>query len=108
MPDSFEDLQFTSDAQRLYFTEARLGIEVEDFLRSNTGKLLQHRAVQQYETAKEAMCHLDMDRQEDLATYKRHKFQLELANQFLRWCAEAIQNGHTSEQLVNDLEERQA
>ena len=108
MPDSFEDLQFTSDAQRLYFAEARLGIEVEDFLRSDIGKLLQHRAVQQYEDAKEIMCHLNIDSTADQSTYKHQKFQLELANQFLQWCAEAIQNGHTSEQLVNDLEERQA
>lgn len=106
--DSFDDLQFTSISQRTYFTEARLGLEVEDFLRSNTGKILQHRAIQQCEEAKQAMCDLDVDDPTDRVTYKRHRFKMAVADQFLRWCVEAIQNGQTSEQLVKELEEHEA
>jgi|GEM_PF-2307367 len=106
--DSFEDLQFTSMSQRTYFAEARLGLEVEEFLRSNTGKLLQHRAVQQCEEAKQAMCYLDIDKNIGQSEYKQHQFNMKVAEQFLYWCVEAIRNGQTSEQLVHELEENGA
>ena len=105
---SFEDLQFTSESQRNYFIEARLGQAVEDFLHSDVGKLLHHRAIKQYEDAKQGMCELDIDSQVDQGVYKTLKFQLKLADQFMSWCAEAIQNGQTSEQLVSELQENEA
>ena len=100
--NSFGDVEFTSTEQKEYFQEARLGIDFENFLRSDVGRFLQARAVREYESAKEGILDCNPDSFFGRRKIKKFQQQAAAADNFLNWCAEAITNGRQAEQLLED------
>lgn len=94
---SLNTLDFIDEAEQQYFAEAQLGYQVEEFLRSPTGRLLHGRAKQQLEQAKEDVLGLDTEDPDCLRKLKQIRTQAEVARCFMRWCAEAIDNGNAAQ-----------
>ena len=96
-------LDFTNEQELHYFSEALFGEKVRDFLNGEIGRYLHGRAKLEYEEAKEKAIHCNTDSaygQRKLAQYQK---QADTAACFMRWCAEAIQNGDESFQLMEEI-----
>lgn len=100
--DNVIEYDFLNEQERLYFAEARLGIEVEKFLKSDVGRYLHGRARQEYEEAKELM--LECNPSTLLGRRKIRKLQnkAQTAARFMQWCAEGIANGRGAEVQLED------
>lgn len=90
------------DSQEQLFEEAKLGIEVEDFLRSKTGRYLRGRAVAQYEEAKEGILSCNPDSFFGRRKIKQHQQQAALADMFMKWCADVIAHGREAEAFLDE------
>ena len=99
-PEVFID--FHDEDERALFTEARLGQEALDFLSTPLGQLLQGRAQGDLEEAKDILIDLDP---EDDSTIRKWQMKAQMAQQFLRWIGEAIQNGYHAEQQLETYSE---
>ncbi len=97
-PDNF--IQFHNDEERALFTEAKLGQEAINFLASDLGRFLQGCAQADIDDAKEALITVDCRQYEAIENLQ---FQARVANQFIGWIGEAIQNGHYAEQQLDQL-----
>ena len=97
-PEDF--IEFHSDEERALFTEAKLGHEAITFLASDLGRLLQGRAEADIEAAKEELIRVSSH---EVNTIERLQFNAQVAEQFIRWIGEAIQNGHHAEQTLEVL-----
>jgi hypothetical protein len=104
---NFDDIDFTSEAEREYFQEALLGERVYEFLNSEVGRYLHGRAKQEREEAKEQLivlgCKLD-------STYGRRKIKqysdmAENADNFMRWCADAITSADEATKMLRVVRE---
>lgn len=86
-------VEFVDDREREYFARARLGIDVETFLNSSTGRFLHGRARMEIEECKNDM--LDCNPNSWLGRRKLTKLQQRAATArlFMAWCAEAIIDG---------------
>ncbi|MCF1431342.1 MAG: hypothetical protein LPD71_00100 [Shewanella sp.] len=96
------DIQFTSDKERELFTEARLGQEALDFLRTPLGKWLRGVAEQEKKAALEELLTVPFNNQERIL-----QLQLKggMAANLLTWIGEAIQNGRYAEEELENLNE---
>lgn len=97
-PEDFID--FRSEEDRALFAEAKLGHEAQMFLCSDLGRLLQGRAEAEIEAAKNELIRVPVH---EVATIELLQFQAQVAEQFIRWIGEAIQNGHHAEQQLDEL-----
>jgi len=88
-----------------YVIRARLGIEVEDFLRSTVGRYLHQRAKIDYEDAKEELLACDLTSREGRENATKAQHKANVANTFIRYCAEAIQDGFAAEKELNREEQ---
>ena len=86
-------VEFIDDQERIYFAEAALGQQFVEFLRSQVGRMLHGRAKQQLDEAKTEMLALDPSTPEGLEKWREKKIDAEVAQAFMTWCAEAINNG---------------
>lgn len=100
--DKLAHLQFVDERERLYFAQAHLGIEVHQFLGSNVGKLLHGRAIQEYEQAKEDLLKCNLGNWFGRRKAQKLQQQAAIADRFMRWCAEAIMDGHAAEQELEE------
>ncbi len=97
-PEEF--IQFHSEDERELFVEARLGQEAINFLSSPLGQLLQGRAEQDRQAAMEEL--LEVNPRETSAIENLQN-KAHIANQFICWIGEAIQNGHHAEQQLEEM-----
>lgn len=99
----YQGVEFTSDEERAYFEEARLGIEIENFIvRSEIGRYLHGRAKLDYEQAKEDLLACDPH---DGASAAECRHRAGVANSLMRYISEGIANGRNSEQQLKILQE---
>ncbi len=90
----FSELEFTSEAELQYFSEAVLGEEIRNFLNSTTGKYLHGRAINMKEEAKEQLLKHSPDTEYGRRKIQRLQRNAEMAEMFMRWCAEGIHQGN--------------
>lgn len=96
-------IQFTSQQEREFFAQAMIGIEVREFLTSETGRLLHGYANQKIAECTEKIFEIDPYTPEGKRAYEKLKFDKMCADMFMRWCAEAIIEGNNAEsQLRNE------
>jgi hypothetical protein len=98
----YSNIEFVDDQEREYFARATLGIDIEDFLRSNIGRLLHGRARQEV-TECQALA-LECNPNSWFGRRKLTKLRERAASGqlFMRWCADAILDGrHAANELEN-------
>lgn len=89
-------IEFVNAEEQSLFAEAMLGEEVIQFLNSGTGRYLHGRAKQVFDDGIRKMYELDPYTAEGKKEHSRLKFEAALAERFMMWCADAIQNGRTA------------
>lgn len=94
----YSHLTFLDERERLYFERARLGIEVHDFLRSDTGRYLHGRAKLEIEEAQAEALDCNPDSFFGRRKLKKIQRKADCARAFIRYCAEAINDGVMAEQ----------
>ena len=101
----YGNVQFVNNSEREFFEEARLGINVRDFLNGDIGRYLHGRAKLEIEEAKHEILHLNPYDVEDQRKIVRMQYQSACGEAFMRWCADAIQNGELAEQSLKEYEQ---
>jgi len=99
----YSNVEFINDAERRYFMEGNLGEQVRAFLCSEVGQYLHGRARMDFEAAKEELFDLDPYTNEGRAEYARLKIEGCAAQNFLKWCADAIINGDAATRQLNEI-----
>lgn len=95
-------IEFISDQEQQFFAEAMLGESVRDFLVSDTGRYLHGRAKHDFNQCVKESFKIDPYTSEGKRQYENLKQKAQAAENFMKWCAEAIINGDTaSTQLEN-------
>ena len=102
LPSSVE---FIDEQEQEYFAEAVVGSQVREFLVSETGRYLHGRAKQEYDRCRDEMFDLDPYTPEGKREYLKLKADAQAAKWFMRWCAEAIQNGNNAEVMLENYRE---
>lgn len=102
-----EDEVIQSEAERFLFAEFTIGADVEDFLRTETGRYLQGVAQQEIGEAIRTFLNSNPRRSADQVA-QAHASATQ-ARQAFQWMLEAIQSGRAAEfrlREMDDLEER--
>lgn len=99
-------VEFIDAQEREYFEEARLAIEFKHFLNSEVGRFLHGRAKIDVEEAKEKILELNPLDTEDQKKILQAQKDAACGTAFMRWCAEAIQNGLNAEQQLKNEYDR--
>jgi len=86
-----------NELKDLALAEARLGIEMETFLRSEVGQYLVGRAELEEREALEALAEVDP---EDPACIRAAQFRLQVARAAPRWIRDAIQSGRIAQSTI--------
>ena len=103
MPETeHKGVDFVDEAEATYFAEARLGQQTLEFLHSPVGRLLHGRALNVVDQAKEDLLDIDVETKEGRKQFKEVKTIVQHAQWFMRWCADAIENGRESEVQLNE------
>lgn len=89
----FSGLEFVDEGELQYFAEAQIGEEVIAFLRSPIGRLLHGRAKQEVEQAKQDLLDINPLTRRGFGKFKRIQEKAQQAKWFMRWCADAIEQG---------------
>lgn len=89
-------VEFINDQEKQYFAEAMVGEDVQSFLNSTAGIYLHGRAKQVYERCREEIFEIDPYTPEGKKEHERIRREAWCAQQFLRWCAEAIMDGRNA------------
>lgn len=100
-------LTFVSSEERDYYLLARIGIEVEKFLRSDAGRYLHQRAKIDYEAAKDQLVTVSLDDPKGPGEIRQLQQKAQVAHAFMRYCSEAIQEGLVSEKQLAEIQETQ-
>lgn len=100
------EIDFIDEHERQYFEEARLGQDVRQFLNSRPGRYLHGRAKLVLQEAKESAIEVDLE--EEGAKEKLRKLQQDarFAREFMRWCADAIENGEAAETQLDSYRDQ--
>lgn len=93
---------FRNESERELFAEARLGQQAIDFLHSELGRLLMGYADQEKKEAMEQLLKADSHDHAKIDFFQR---KAEIADNFVRWIGEAIQNGSLAEDELMSIEE---
>lgn len=96
-----DGIEFINENERLTFARARLGSDVLDFLRSTTGRYLHGRAKEDWEQAKEELINASIF---NLVKYVRIRQRAKLAQMFMKYCVDAIQDGEVAYQELQNQE----
>jgi hypothetical protein len=90
-------VEFVDEKEREYFARAKLGSDVEAFLQSDVGRYLHGRAKQEVTECQEQA--LDCNPNSWFGRRKLSKLQTRAATaeNFMRWCADAIVDGRSAE-----------
>lgn len=99
---TFENVDFLDEKEREYFAEAHLGHQTKEFLHSPVGRLLHGRAKQALEAAQQKALEIDPDSEDALKQLRRVRQEAAIAQLFMRWCADAIENGSAAEVQLDE------
>lgn len=97
-----DDTVIQSQAERYLFAEAHVGIEVEDFLRTDTGRYLKGRAEQEIGAAIDTFLNHDLRRNADVVARAQQKARE--ARRAFHWMLEAIIDGKQAEHQLAELD----
>ena len=86
-------LAFINDTERQYFAEAVIGEEIRLFLVSSAGRYLHGCAKQEFEDCQKEMFEFDPYTPEGKKRYQELRANAWAAQNFLKWCVEAMQKG---------------
>jgi hypothetical protein len=101
-PTQLENIDFVSDQEQEWFLEAILGEEIQNFLNSSTGRFLHGRAKGVYNECVRKMFEIDPYTPEGKKEHGRLKEQATQAENFMKWCAEAILGGRSAETMIEN------
>ena len=96
------DIIFKNDEERVLFEEARLGQDAITFLQTPLGKWLQAVAMQEKQQSMEQLLEIDCTNRLEIA---KAQTNAKIADNFIRWIGEAIQNGRIAEQQLEEMDE---
>lgn len=94
---SVENITFEGDHEQMLFAEATLGLEVESFLNSKTGRWLHGRAKLELEEIKSELLNANPNTFFGRRKIKKLQNRAQLAQWFMDWCTEAIVSGRNAE-----------
>ena len=92
-PTQLGHIEFINDQERQYYAEAMVGEEVLSFLNSTIGMYLHGRAKQIYQESIKEMFEIDPYSPEGKKAHARIKQEAWCAQQFMKWCTDAIIEG---------------
>ena len=95
-------IQFANERERALFAEARFGETVRTFLVSDVGRYLHGRAKAQIEECQDKCLELDPDEPGFETEYRKLKADAVHAETFMRWLADALQNGELAAQQLTE------
>ena len=98
-----EDEVIRDESERFLFAEFKVGADLEDFLRSDTGRYLQGVACQEIGTAIRTFLNHDLSRNADLVA--RAQISANRARDAFRWMLEAVQSGRAAEFHLRQLDD---
>lgn len=98
----YSKIDFINDAERGYFEEARLGVNVQQFLVNDVGRYLHGRAKITLEEVKQQMLDLSSAMPDFQSQFDKLQQEAWCAENFMKWCAEAIVNGENAEQQLEE------
>lgn len=98
----YAKIDFINDAEREYFEEARLGVNVQQFLVNDVGRYLHGRAKLALEEVKQQMLELVSAMPDFQSQFDKLQQEAWCAEHFMKWCAEAIVNGEGAEQQLEE------
>jgi len=100
--NDYTGVEFVDERERLYFERARLGIEIADFLRSNTGRYLHGRAKLDLQECQAEALECNPDSFFGRRKLKKIQRRADCALTFMRYCADVINDGISAEQELSD------
>ena len=101
-PTQLSGIEFINEQEQLYFAEAMVGEEVQQFLFSTTGKILHGRAKEVRQQCIEELFKLDPYTPEGKKEHARIQRDAWCAEHFLIWCHKAIMQGRESAVLLDN------
>ena len=102
-PTQLEHIEFINDQEREYFAKAMVGEEVLSFLNSTTGMYLHGRAKQVFQKCITEMFELNPYTAKGKIEHERIQRKAWCAEQFMKWCGEAIFNGQQADKLLRNF-----
>ena len=100
-------IEFVNETERDNFIRARLGIEVEDFLRSTVGKYLHQRAKIDFEEAKDELYQTSLSSEEGREKALALQAKARMAHAFMKYLGDAIQDGFAATKALETDEQAQ-
>ena len=92
-PTQLSDIKFVNDQERQYFAEAMVGEEGNSFLNTTIGRYLHGRAKQVFDDCVKEMFDIDPYTPEGKKKHAQLKQDAWCAQNFMKWCADAIIEG---------------
>jgi len=92
-PTQLSHIEFVNETEREYFAQAMVGEEVAGFLNATTGRYLHGRARQVFNECIKEMFDIDPYTPEGKKAHTRLKRDAWCAENFMKWCADAIIEG---------------
>ena len=105
--DRLRGVEFVDLQEREYFARAKLGLDVYDFLRSPVGRYLHGCAKQEIETLRDELEKSNPDSIFGRRKVRRLQTEAKAARMFMRWLAEAIQDGDFASRQLEEYRENQ-
>lgn len=101
-PSLINRLEFVDEQERIHFAKAQLGEQVRSFLLSPAGRYLHARAKLQLQECQQEALKCNPNSMFGRRKLSRIQHDAGIAECFIRWCADAIQEGEMS---YNELQE---
>lgn len=95
-------IDFLDEQERLYFSQAKLGVETEQFLKSDVGRFLHGCALQELAEVKDKLLNCNPNRAKGRREIRELQNRAQQAKRFMRWCAEAIESGRVAEYQLEE------
>ena len=91
-----------AESERMLMAEFSVGVDVEDFLRTTTGRLVAGRAAQDIAEAIRTLLDIDLERNKDQAI--RAQLKARHARQTMAWLLSAIADAELAEQRLKEMD----
>lgn len=88
-----DNIEFVSDQERLYFTQAKLGEDIISWLNGPIGRYLHGVAKQEIEELRTVLETCDPETRRGIRKIRKLQRKADAARYFMQWCTEAIQEG---------------
>lgn len=105
--DRFQNIRFIDKREQEYFSQAKMGQDVIDFLHSSVGKYLHGCAKQEVEAIRDELEKVNPDSIWGKRKLRRLQKKAEAARYFMTWCAEAVQVGEMAYRELDEYRSEQ-